>query len=298
MKTVLALGLCLLAAGCGNAQPDAEVRAAPNGRDELEAARTGAPLAFRIVATDHGFEAPARMSAGLRHIVFENEGSQVHEAMLVKLPAGMSPDAYIAAVKAGAMFPDGALDYSGPGLTMPGEMIEVWLRVDAGQYILICWNGDHPRTVPVHAFTVIDDGARDAVPPAEDAVLKQFDFRFELTGNLKKGIQVIRVETPGPSMHEMDLFRLRGGHTIADLSHWRKREDAGLAPDTESPADAMGGLVDSHDIHRVAWLRRRFDPGHYVFLCEMPMPSKTDSDLSHGDVGMVKEIVVANTSPP
>jgi len=43
---------------------------------------------FRIVATDAGFEAPDTLAAGLRHITFENRGSEIHEGMLVKLPTG------------------------------------------------------------------------------------------------------------------------------------------------------------------------------------------------------------------
>jgi len=70
---------------------------------------------FRIIATDAGFQAPDRIAAGLRHILFENHGSEIHESMLVKLPAGMSAEEYVAAVKKGAEFPEGALDYSGPG---------------------------------------------------------------------------------------------------------------------------------------------------------------------------------------
>jgi hypothetical protein len=46
---------------------------------------------FQIVATDAGFDAPERVASGMRHIVFENHGSEIHEAMLVKLPPGMSP---------------------------------------------------------------------------------------------------------------------------------------------------------------------------------------------------------------
>ena len=49
--------------------------------------------------------------------------------MLVKLPKGMSANDYVAAVKAGSLFPEGALDYSGPGLTSPGETAEMWLKV-------------------------------------------------------------------------------------------------------------------------------------------------------------------------
>ena len=98
---------------------------------------------FRIVATDAGFEAPAGLAAGMRHVIFENHGSEIHEAMLVKLPKGMSPEDYVAAVKKGSLFPEGALDYSGAGLTSPGKTAEMWLKVDPGQYIIICWNDSH-----------------------------------------------------------------------------------------------------------------------------------------------------------
>jgi hypothetical protein len=74
---------------------------------------------FRIVAKDAGFEAPDKLAAGLRHIVFENRGTEIHEGMLVKLPKGMSADDYVTAVKKGSLFPEGALDYSGLGLTSP-----------------------------------------------------------------------------------------------------------------------------------------------------------------------------------
>jgi hypothetical protein len=170
------------------------------------------------------------------------------------------------------------------------------VRVDAGNYVLICWNGDHPSSVPLHRFRVVDDGAAQAVPPEEDAVLKMVDFRFEFDGALRQGSRVIRVETPGPSMHEVDIFRLHGSATIADLNHWRKQEDAGQAPQGISPADAMGGLLDSHRIGRVSWLRRTFTPGRYVFFCEMPMEgtgATGTAGLSHADVGMAKAFEVA-----
>src|SRR5256885_16391918 len=72
---------------------------------------------FRIIATDSGFEAPDVVPAGMRHIVFENRGSEIHEAMLVKLPDGMSTKDYVAAGKGGLPFPKRAPGYSGPGVT-------------------------------------------------------------------------------------------------------------------------------------------------------------------------------------
>ena len=244
---------------------------------------------FKIVATDAGFEAPDLIPAGLRHIVFENRGSEIHEAMLVKLPDGMTPTDYVAAVKAGSLFPKGAQDYSGPGLTSPGETVEVWVKVDPGNYLIICWNNGHAKSTPVHPFTVQYAISEDE-PPKEDVVLKLVDYRFELEGNLRKGRQVIRVETPEPSMHEVDFFRLRDGKSVADVNRWRKANGRG-----EPPVDALGGALDSHDIKRVMWLRRDFTPGRYVLHCEMPVTSDsqtTNQQITHADVGMVREIKI------
>lgn len=262
--------VCLISAGChkGVLQKDA---------------------AFRIVATDAGFEAPEHVASGLRHIVFENHGSEIHEAMLVRLPQGMSPSDYLADVKRGSLFPKGAVDYSGPGLTSPGEKTEIWLRLDPGQYILICWNDGHARTRAAHPFTVDYTVANDAVPK-EEVVLKLVDFRFEIEGNLRRGPQIIRVETPGPAMHEVDFFRLHDGKTVADLKRWRK-ENPGDPP----PADALGGALDSHDLKRVVWLRKEFSPGHYVLHCEMPVTADTSPphrDITHADLGMVREFEI------
>ena len=41
----------------------------------------------RITASDTGFDAPAKISAGMRHVYFENHGKQIHEVMFVKLRA-------------------------------------------------------------------------------------------------------------------------------------------------------------------------------------------------------------------
>ena len=261
-------GACLLSVSCQRQSVDRET----------------AP--FRIVPTDAGFDAPDALAAGMRHVILENRGSEIHEAMLVKLPKGMSAEDYVAAVKKGSLFPEGALDYSGPGLTSPGQTAEMWLKVDSGRYIIICWNDGHAKTTPVHPFTVEDVGRADDRPPKEDFVLELSDYRFELDGELHKGTQVIRVETPGPSMHEVDIYRLHDGHTLAELKSWRKQKEAGPAP-----ADALGGALDSHDIKRMVWLRKNFTPGRYVLHCEMPVTTAAAGvELTHADVGMRREI--------
>ncbi|HEU4593291.1 MAG TPA: hypothetical protein VFS13_20475 [Steroidobacteraceae bacterium] len=243
----------------------------------------------RIVADDAGLQAPARISSGMRHILFENHGKEIHEAMFVKLPKGMTAADYLARVKAGELFPKGALDYSGAGLTSPGEGTEVWVQLEAGEYVLICWH--HPR-VSVRALHVEATGEADDTPPKEDVTLKLVDFRFELGGPIRKGLRVIRIETPGPSMHEADFFRLLPGHDAADVKRWYAKDDLEGAP----PAVALGGILDSHDTRRTVWLRKSFIPGRYVIHCAMPMTSDAKSGehyATHADAGMVTTFEVA-----
>jgi hypothetical protein len=263
---IIVLIACLVTLGCGS----------------KAAKESSGP--FRIVATDTGFEAPKEVPAGLRHILFENRGTQIHEAMLVKLSDNLNPDQYVAAVKAGSLFPKGALDYSGPGLTSPGESVEMWVRIDPGKYIIICWNSGHATRIPVHPFIVTYAISEDPAPK-EDVVLKLIDYRFEIEGSLLKGEHVIRIETPGPSMHEMDIFRLHEGKTIMDVKRWRK-----------APGVAIGGVLDSHDLKRVVWLRKNFSPGRYVFHCEMPVTTNSEpnnQEITHADVGMSKEVEIS-----
>jgi hypothetical protein len=236
-----------------------------------------------IVANDKGFEAPARISAGTRHILFENHGHDIHEVMFVKLAKGMTAADYVAQVKGGELFPKGALDYSGAGLTSPGEGTELWLRLDAGDYVLICWH--HPR-VSVRSLSVQSSNEADDTPPAEDVTLKLADFRFELSGPVRKGWRVLRIETPGPSMHEADIFRLLPGHDAADVRHWYKQDDLEGRP----PAIALGGILDNHDVARVVWVRKNFIPGRYVLHCAMPMSLDAkagEHQANHADAGMV-----------
>jgi hypothetical protein len=86
------------------------------------------------------------------------------------------------------------------------------------------------------------------------------------------------------------IIRLHEGKTIADVHRWRKDDGKGSVP-----FDAMGGVLDSHDLKRVLWLRKNFTAGRYVLHCEMPLVTNaepTNQEITHADLGMVREIEI------
>ncbi|HEU4365665.1 MAG TPA: hypothetical protein VFT13_09400, partial [Candidatus Krumholzibacteria bacterium] len=64
------------------------------------------------------------------------------------------------------------------------------------------------------------------------------------------------------------------------------------------PGKVAGGVLNSHDLSRVVWVRREFTAGRYVLWCGMPIlqtAEKADSAAAHAthdQAGMVKEFVV------
>jgi hypothetical protein len=252
---------------------------------------------LHIVATDDGHQSPDSVLAGLRHVRFENHGTMIHEAMFVRLPDGMTGAEYSAAVAAGNAFPEGALDYSGPGLTSPGESLDMWVELDPGRYALVCWyrhpakDGTHPQHVtqgPLREFMVSAQAHSDSAPSA-DATLRLIDFHFQLDRDIKAGMRTVRVEMAGPSMHEMDVYRLGEGHELDDLRAWYKS-----GRKTPPPGTVLGGVLDSHAPGRTVWLRREFLPGRYVAWCGMDMPNEPGAKtVTHADMGMVLEFTVA-----
>ncbi len=259
-----------------------------SGAESGRAAESREAISF--VATDGGHQGPTVGPAGVSHILFANQGSEVHELMFVKLPDGMSASDYLAEVRGGDPFPDGALDYSGPGLTKAGGRVEVWLHLDPGEYVVVCWFRNHLETHRVHTFTVVESSLPDAEVPPAAVGLTLADYRFELEGELQAGSQVIRVHSPGPSLHEVDFFRLLPDRTLEDLRAWQAGGKVGAAP-----AVAVGGVLDSHDMRRPVWLRLTLEPGRYVLWCNMDMipegPGSEDSP-THADVGMYLEVSI------
>ncbi len=276
MRTSLVLCAAALLAACGKSR----------------VATPPADTPVQIVASDSGFTIPDTLHAGLNHFIYENRGQDVHECMFIHLPTGMSAPDFVAQVKSGVDFPAGALDCSGPGLTSPGERVEMWVPLEEGSYMIGCWLGDHMSTRRPVTFVVHGRPETPVSAPRENVTVRMSDFRFTIVGKIARGEQVIRYQILGPSMHEVDVIRLDEGKTVDDVRAYFANE--GGIP----PGILAGGSMDSHDLKRETWVRRNFTPGRYVLWCDMPMIQSSEKQapdaphVTHADAGMVQEVTV------
>jgi len=208
----------------------------------------------------------------------------------------MTGAGYSDSVAAGSEFPVGAVDCSGPGLTSPGESLDVWVDLVPGRHALTCWfrhttaDGRHLIHVtqgPARELRVVEEPTNDSTP-RPDAEIRLVDFRMEMSRAIEPGLRTLLVRMPGPSMHEMDLYRLHEGRTLDDLKAWYH-----TGRKSPSPATAFGGVLDSHDSLRTVWLRREFPPGRYVGWRGMDFPAPPDTKpMTHADAGMILEFTV------
>jgi hypothetical protein len=77
----------------------------------------------------------------------------------------------------------------------------------------------------------------------------------------------------------------------------RRTSGAGTSRTTSnaSPAIALGGILDSHDVARVVLVRKNFIPGRYVLHCAMLMSMDAKSgelQANYADAGMVRTFEV------
>ncbi len=248
------------------------------------AAPAGGPPALEVSARDFTYDMPARIPAGLIQVQLSNRGTDLHEALIVRLTgAGATALAYVDSVRAGVDFPAFATDLGGPGLTRPGDSTRVWLALEPGRYALVCWKGDHLRRGMAHDLEVTAAAGPAVAGPTADGTIRLAEYGFSPGGTLRPGSRLVHIRNAGTEPHEADLFRLADGQTPADYLRWLENGEAGTPP-----VEVVGGVGDLAP-GRELWLQVTLRPGRYFWVCQVPGPD----GRPHYAHGMVLEFTVA-----
>ncbi len=242
-----------------------------------------------IIARDYTFDIPRGIHAGLVNVTLVNQGSEPHQAQLMRLNDGVTLDQFFAALKQG---PDAALPLAtsagGPNAIMPGQRQQVTLHLLAGQYVAICFvtspdGHSHAEKGMVTPFTV-EQAASGAQPtaPQADGVVTLKDFSISMSDALTAGKHTLKVTNQGPQSHEFSLIHLEPGKTAQDVMTFFM-QPAGLPPFTD--AGGMGALAP----HTSGWVEVDLAAGNYMALCFVPDPQ---TGKAHVMLGMLTSFTV------
>jgi hypothetical protein len=261
----------------------ASARSAPNDR-------TGATQTLDIQAADFSFEAPATLPAGRTRVVLHNaNGTEPHQAALVKLNDGVTTSDYLTALAQSftAAEAKGTL-LGGPNAAGPGHDSGVVVDLKPGNYAVLCLipspdGTPHVLKGMMRDLTVTDAGAKQKSKAKKLPALALSEYQFKLPRELGRG--AVEIVNKGKEAHEAVIAKLAPGKTVKDIVDWVTPIFV-PAPGPQ-PYEDVGGTTPMSPGTRVR-LDTRLPTGKYLLLCFIPDPSGT----SHLKLGMIHPFTV------
>jgi hypothetical protein len=245
-----------------------------------------------IVATDHAFEAPEQVDAGLVNIRLFNRGKEMHHVLLIRVDRLDRIPLIADYLRKNDWSVPWMHPVGGPESVGPGGVATASLVLEPGRYVLACVVAS-PAT---HRLHFMDGMIRElsvvkgptssprAELPKADVTLQLFEWNFNLSGQLFAGRRTIRVDNIGKFEHHVWIVRLNEGKTTADATRWA--EDPKGPPPFE-PVGGTTGLGPGRSINVTVDLL----PGDYALLCTLFNPLSRKTHSAHG---MIKPIRVVH----
>jgi hypothetical protein len=245
-----------------------------------------------VIATDHQFEAPEQVDAGLVNIRLFNRGTEMHHLVVIKVDRLDRVPQIQEILRSNNWNEPWMQALGGPESVAPGAVSTASMLLEPGRYILACvvsspaTHRQHFMDGMIRELAVVKaPGAtvRAALPPTEIS-LKLFEWNYQLDGPLFAGRRTIRVENIGKFEHHAWVVRLLPGRTIEQATKWAE-SPGGPAP--FEPVGGTTGLAPGKSVN----ITLDLIPGDYALLCTLfnPLSKKT-----HSAHGMIKAIRVVN----
>jgi hypothetical protein len=262
---------------------DITEEASPTGTDSMPEMTE-----ITIRAMDYSYEIPGDISAGLLSLTMVNDGMEPHHAQVVKLNDDTSVEQFTAALPQGeaAIFPLVTFR-GGPGLVGPGAQSSVFLNLEEGTYVLLCFVAS-PDGVPhlakgmVLPFMVSAGSGDMAEAPQPDLTITMKDFSFELPETVSAGPQIWEINNLGPQIHELMIVQPADGMTQEDITAFLQTNEG------EPPFIPLGGM-QALSTGETGWMQLDLEAGDYIIICFVPDPA---SGIPHANLGMIMPLTV------
>ena len=263
------------------------------GNDVEDKQAAAAPTRFVVTATEAGkqlhLSVPKSVSAGLVTVELRNTGKAFHEAQLVRLDQGHTPqDAMKVIAAEGAPSPGWIHAAGGTGPAPPGGKRSATQRLGPGDYIVYdapFQNEGQGLKFGLATFKVegkADDGV--GLPKAA-ATIEAYEYGFRVSG-LTTGKNTIEFSNTGREPHHVIAVPYKPGATLAEVRKAFMSEGGGEPPldyaNTSYTARIAGG---TKQITELALDK----PGKYALLCFV---SDRKGGPPHVAQGMIAEIMV------
>jgi plastocyanin len=263
------------------------------GDDDEGEQAPAAPSKLAITASEAGKQSrlsvPKSVPAGLVTVELTNTGKAFHEAQLIRLDPGHTPDQALRVIAAeGAPSPGWIHVAGGTGPAPPGGSSSATQRLSPGNYMVYdapFLNEGQGVKFGVAAFRV--DGQADGGElPKSTAKIEAYEYGFRASG-LKAGANTVEFSNTGREPHHVIAAPYRPGATQAEVRNAFKRERGGAEPPLDfenisSTARIDGGTKQTTELD----LEK---PGKYALLCFV---SDRKGGPPHVAQGMLAEITV------
>lgn len=271
----------------------ASVGLAACGDDDGAKQAAPIPVKLAVTATEAGKQSrlsvPKSVPAGLVTVEVTNTGKAFHEAQLVRLDPGHTPEEALKVIRAeGAPSPGWIHPAGGTGPAPPGGSISATQRLGPGNYIVYdapFENEGQGLKFGVAAFKVEGEPGGGALPEAT-ATIEAYEYGFRVSG-LTAGKNTIEFSNTGREPHHVVAAPYRSGATLADVRKAFSREPGGAEPPLDfenivNTARIDGGATQITELNLDK-------PGTYALLCFV---SDRKGGPPHVAQGMIAETTV------
>lgn len=247
-----------------------------------------------FIATEYAYQGPESIPGGWSHLTLDNQGQLAHDLILVKLAEGKTTGDVMAALEAGG--PPEWAEFYGNITAKPGQKASYTVNLVPGNYAILSFGQaeDGPPDAAQGMLAALKVGepqaeVNEAELPQAKAEINLVDFSFVVKGELAAGKQTIRINNTGKEMHELVIYRLKDGSTLADFQAALDKEMNGeeVSP-ADMPAEEAGATFISPGVS--TYVNLDLAAGNYIFICHLPSPAHEMQ--SHFALGMLQQVKV------
>jgi plastocyanin len=251
------------------------------------------PTRFAITATEVGkrlrLSVPKSVPAGLVTVELTNSGKAFHEAQLIRLDRGHTPQDALKVIAAeGAPSPGWIHAAGGTGPAPPGGKRSATERLQPGNYVVYdapFQNEGEGLKFGLASFTVEGEADDSGKLPKAVAKIEAYEYGFRASG-LAVGKNTIEFSNTGREAHHVIAVHYGPGATLAKVRKAFRSEGGAEPPldfeNTSYTARIAGG---TKQITELALDK----PGRYALLCFV---SDRKGGPPHVAQGMIAEVTV------